>query len=332
MFNRGASYRSILTHAWSVSWQHKHLWVFGLFAGVVNTGGVIDVVFRTFKRAADDPSALQLLDGSLPGLSTIRQYLEDVVLLPADQAVLTIAILLLILFTLIVLGVGAQTSLLISLGGIKRHKPRHWHGWLRHPELTLWRVFAIDVAARVATSLIMFVVAFLFVVLRSETLFGNTIGNFAVLLLFVPLLLAVNYLSVFGVVEVVLGKKGLVEGIKAAAAVLRKHWLPITEIAIILFLANLLATLVLLASLIIFAIPYLGLLLGALATGLGALWIGVILIGTLGVATIFMAFGGWMTTFTYAAWVEAYQKLGGRSRLRAGIAHMAERLSLVSHS
>lgn len=43
-------YRPLVRRAWSITWQEKRLWLFGLFAAVVVSGGELNMLFRNLER------------------------------------------------------------------------------------------------------------------------------------------------------------------------------------------------------------------------------------------------------------------------------------------
>src|SRR3989338_3617616 len=75
-------YRPFLCEAWLLTWQRKSLWIFGILAALISTGGVIDTVSVTLQKVERTQSLLnQLLDHSFIGYALASEYIQQLVLL-----------------------------------------------------------------------------------------------------------------------------------------------------------------------------------------------------------------------------------------------------------
>jgi len=54
-------YRPFLREAFAITWKRKSLWIFGIFAALISTGGVVDVVWRSLEKVGKTESLLENL-------------------------------------------------------------------------------------------------------------------------------------------------------------------------------------------------------------------------------------------------------------------------------
>ncbi|MDG1949564.1 MAG: hypothetical protein P8J32_01925, partial [bacterium] len=71
-------YRNFLSDAWRLTWERKSLWIFGIFAGVISTGGVVDIALRSVKRVEGTNTLLQdLLESGFIGYGLVGSYFQQ---------------------------------------------------------------------------------------------------------------------------------------------------------------------------------------------------------------------------------------------------------------
>lgn len=306
-----AIYRPILAKAWKTSWHHKGLWILGAVAGVLNTGSVFDIALRTFKQASDVSWQQSLLHGSLPSSATWQVYASQWVLMSEPRRIVTGVLLLLLIVAVLWFATAAQTALIHGIVRTKDRKPDLSLLTLaRQPARMHGRVFLIDLVARLAMTLLLLLTSILFLWLHDGSPLGELVANFAVLVLFVPVTLIIGYLSVFSLVETVVNAKSVIASIRAAWQIFRKQWVGICEIAVVLFVISLGVSALLIATILLFTVPYLLIFTAATYTGLSGLWGATIFIGTVLLVLTVIAFFGFLTTFTYATWYHAYERFG----------------------
>ncbi len=316
-------YRPILQAAWRTTWRHKRLWFFAVLAGLASAGSVVDIVFRTFNQSAAREGARPLLEGSMIGVTTLFSYIQKLTLVSPIRLQFTMTIVIGGLIALALLIAAGQISLIQGFRG----KGKKTAAFLRHTHRLMGRVLAVDVLARLTMIALSLTVAAAFMALRTETVAGDALVNLAVFLVFIPLALIISYFSVFTVIEVVQRHQSIWSAFKATWQVLKKHWLPITELGVILFLVNLVVSLATVIALVLGSVPYLLALRGATLVGSGILWTATITIGTLFFFALICLFFAFMTTFTYATWFEAYEKFGRRSSITSKIERVIQRLT-----
>jgi len=320
-------HRPVLTKAWQMTIQHKELWLFGIFAMLLNSGGVVNITFRAFKRATGEGTVRELVEGSIPGSGTIITYFQELAVVGAGRIVVTTIILTLLLALLIYVGLVAQTSLISNLHNLRGKKKVRLTQTFRHTTKKLLQILGVDLLARLAMTGVLLISSGLFLTLSTTNVAAGVIANIAILLVLVPASLLIGYLSIFALVEVVVADKGVFHAIEDAWIVLQKNWVAVTELALILFLVNLAVTILTIGTILLFLVPFLLVFVGALFTGVSALWIGTIALGTICITVIVLAYGGLLTTFTYATWYQLYKKLGQKKRFRSKLDRLLLHLS-----
>ena len=303
-------HRSILRQAWQTTWKHKRLWLLGILAGLVNTGGVLNITFRTFHRLSPELTWRSYLEGSMPGATTILLYVQKLALVSQTRLGLTVAVILIALIALAVLALCAQAGLIKAIPLVDRG--RKLGHFTNHSLTTLGQLLGLDFLARLAMLLLTFGTGLAIVKLVSHTVTGNALITFGLLLIFIPISLLIGYLSVFAAIEVVIKGQGIIHAVQNTWRVLTKHWLPIAELTVLLFFVNLLASFTAIVAVVLFAVPYLVSLKTATVVGSGFLWLGTMAFGAVFIILIGLLIFGWMTASTYAAWYHAYEKLGNR--------------------
>ncbi len=316
-------YRSIFLQAWQTAWGHKKLWFLGVFAGILNTGGVIDVLFTALKRTETVVLGPDLIPGlfrlSIPGAQTLATFAEKTSQTSDARILWTVLILSALGIAVLYLSVACQDALIHAIKHAKPKRKLHLPSLFRHGHHVLAHLFTINILGRLTMTIAIAVAGVLFATVASSDVTKTVLGDIAVLLLFVPATLLVSYLSIFATVEVSLKEKPVFVSIMDAWHVLKRHLLAVSEIAILLFAANMVISGTMILAILLFAVPYLLIFTGTLFLASGPLWVGVTLAGTLGVFLIIVAFMGFSTVFSYAVWVGVYKKFSGRTTILSKI-------------
>ena len=320
-----AIYRPILKNAWKITWHHKRLWMLGIFAGLLNTGSVLNVLIGAFKRPSAPPAnhILEwLFRESVPGVKTLTLLIQKTILVSQDRLVWLLCLLTIVLFILLYLATSGQDALIRILSKTKMTEKTGIRELFRHGHEILWHLFTVNILGKLALSALLAGSTLLFVNLASEQLLLNLLGNVAVLLFFIPLVLLVGGISMLAIIETSTRETPVFKSIKTSAQMTWKHFLPITEMIILLFLINLGFSIIAVIALLLASVPYLILTASILVIHSGALWIGAMLAGAVILFVIILSFFGFATVFTYATWIELYKRMQQKN----GILSKVERL------
>lgn len=318
-------HRHILTEAWQSAWNHKRLWLFGLLAGLVNSGSVLQIVATHLRPETTQHGLRGLLESSIAGATTVFLYVQKLTLTSPTRLTVTVSCILLGLLIVGFLAVCAQAELIWAIPALDRKKktpPFFSRSWKE-----IGRVLTIDAVFRLTLIALSVLATVLFGVLSPQTIEANVVLNFALLTIFVPLTLLASYLSIFTVIEAIVNDLSVSNALGASLQTLRRHWLIMSELGVLLFFIHLLFSVAALVLLLLFAVPYLLLLKGIFLTGSFVLWISLVVSGVILLTLLLGALFGLMTALTYAVWFHAYERVGKKPSSISKIERIIKRLT-----
>ncbi len=299
-----AHYRPMLAEAWRLTWERKSLWVFGIFAALISTGGVVDVVVRSFKNVQQCGSLLaRLMDSSFVGYATASSYLEQLQLLGQSRAMGIITLATLVGVLLVVMATLSQGALIL---GLKAKKTTSLSALKKASATHFWPLLVLAILNKLMTAIatmLMTLPLFLFYLQSTQqtaTLF------FVLILLFIPLLTAVNIVYMFALTDVVDGNRHPLDAIATGWKLFARQWLATLEYGLLLFLLVAGAGLVLIGLLLLFTVPYALIFTTTLLTGSFTFFLVANTIFGLCLVGFILAFGGAAVTFQYSAWHQFY--------------------------
>jgi hypothetical protein len=310
-------YRPLLKNAWRIVWKDTALWVFGIFATVVSTGGVIETGQQAFHRVtAGRDLAEELFDGSVPAYDSIIGYIRLFALMEPwrQQAILAVATLVFLL--LLVFGVRSQ-ALLLRRAGAK--KPPSLRALLRGSEHVFWRLLAIDVSAKaLGIALLMAATLPLILFVNVPTL-RNGILYVTGFLIFFPAIIVLNMLSILSVISVVERDRQALDAIEESLRLFKRHWIIMLELGLATFLVSvaiMAVSLVAVAALFVGTMRVIG---SEAAMASSGFYLTGAAVGVFLLFGVFAVSNGLQTAFQYTVWLLYFRKadspLGIRSKL-----------------
>lgn len=304
-------YRPFLHDAWRLTWERKGLWIFAIFAAIVSTGGVMDVVWRSLSRADQTETLLEnLADTSFVGYRLMESYLTQMAVLgPSRVSALLIATTLGIIL-LVCLAVLSQGAL---IRGIATKKPASLHTLREQATSHFWSLFVIGAINKILMMILVMLMTlpiWLIAVSASQT---HALIFFLLMLLFIPAVIVVNMVYMFAVLDIVEQDAPVLDAIMTGVRVVKKQWLATFEFGLMLFLIVLGAGLLAAAAFSVLLIPFSLLFSAFLVTGSFPLFMSINVLGLLVMLLYIATFGGAAVTFQYAAWYQFYKKALHRS-------------------
>lgn len=304
-------YRPVLAEAGRFAWRHKNLWIFGLFAAFIMSGGVYDVVARSWSGALAKKTALALpYEFSVPDLEAVLRAGAGNVTLALPPALwLALIVAAFLLAAGIWLAVTAQGALVWSARIWKTRAPTvksSWRAGLAH----FWPILAVDAASKLLIFLVVAATALpagkLLLAHVSTQAFGIYLAAFLVA---IPLALTIMLLAIFTVAGIVIHEEGLMRSVRRAWQTFRAHWIVSLEMAAIVLLIDFLVALGMVFVFFLLAVPF-TLALGAVKLyGSAAAFAVVITLAVVVVLGAVAVIGSALTTFRYAAWTRLYLRL-----------------------
>ena len=304
-------YRTLLREAFALSWERKSLWVFGLFAGLVSTGGLFDAAYRSFRRIEQGRDLLTtIVSGSVPGYDTFGSYVTQLVMLDRSRVTATVTVAGLILIFLVITAVLAQGALIAGLLGSAEKAPHHH---LNEGRPFFWRILVIDAAAKITQLLLIFATTLPLVLFLTRGGLSDGILYTAVFLVFFPATVIVSLLLALATINVVREDAHPVDAIHEAIRLFASHWLVALELGIAVFLAVAAAAFAGLCGVILLSIPYAVLVGLALYVGSPFLFGLFTIIAGISMAALLFTLAGWAVTFQHAVWL-AFSNRAGAGR------------------
>ncbi len=314
-----AFHGTLLAEAWKATWQRKSLWLFGMFAAAVSTGGVFEIGLKTFHRVKKGGEFLEeLWRGSIPGFDDWVQYIRLFSLMEPWRQQALLAGFTVLGVLVVVLGVVSQAAIIEQAGD---KKPLPVRKLLMRSEHAFWRVLAIDLAAK-GLSLAALIAATLPLALfvRSPSLLTGSLYTGAFLVFF-PAVIILNLLSVLAVVSVVEHDHGIIKAMEESVNLFRRHWLIMLELGIAsFFLSSLILVAAVLGALVLYVLTGAMLML-AVTIGSASLYLWSAVFGSVFMAAAFLLGTGIMTAFQFAVWLQYFRHAKKPGHLVARLEH-----------
>lgn len=299
-------YRSILKEALELTWKRKSLWVFGLFAGLISTGGVVDIALRSMQRVKNQGVFLeQLADRSFIGYNIFASYIQQLTVLGVSRVSWIIAVSTLVLLGLAVAGILSQIALILSS---KSPTDLHPHHLRKEAFKHFWDVFTIDLLTKIASILLTGLTSLPFLLFLTSTSPQSFWIVFFQTLVFLSLIVLLNIVSIIAIIDSVDRQSRPLEALTTAVRLFKHQWVATLEFGLILFFLVFLSGIALLVLSGILLVPYALVYTAALLTGsLSFFFIANTLFGLCFVVLIF-CFAGAIVTFHYTAWHRFYKR------------------------
>lgn len=314
-------YRQALSHSWRLAWQHKSLWVFGMFAAFLGQMGFFELISRTSLTATTRLSVFGVMD-SVWAILKVFISVDAKWQMPLDAWMwlgwLTVAIggiFLLLLFT----AVASQGALIEATAFSVRKKSlpnigRCWHMGVNH----FWRLLLINVCRWIIFCALVLFVSWATI---NVLLGGSVWDQILFVLLFVLTAvvgMVMSFLVIYTASYVVVEEFKLGKAIKHAWQLFLDHWLVSIEVGMIVLFLNVVVGLIVVLGFMITFLPTLISWFVALLTANAALWTAGIIVGALFFVLFIIFVGSVFTVFTTAVWTYLFMAMhhvGVKSRV-----------------
>ncbi len=301
-----ALYRPLLREAFALTWERKRLWIFGIFAALISTGGVLDVALASVKKVGDGGTLLyNLMDTSFIGYDLVGQYIVQLQLLGPQRTGVIITIVFALFVLLITMATISQGGLLL---GLKANKTPDIQSLKKEAREHFWPLLGLALTNKVLTGLLVVLLTLPLLLIHTATTQTNIFLFSALILLLLPAIIVLNILYMFSLMENVLRRKNFFHSIEEAPKLFSRQWLATVEYAAILFIVVFFAGLIALSGLLLLAVPYTILFTAIVLTGSITLLIAVNTLFAVAVVGLILALGGASVTFQYAAWYVFFKR------------------------
>lgn len=318
-----AIYRVLLREAWQITWQKKSLWIFGLFAGLLSSGGAFEAMLSGLQQATSmgtKIARMSMKDWNIVQLPSILRFfrIESEPLWP----LFTIVVLFVLL--IIALSLFSQAGLILGIGS----PHTRMRDLLHQGKAYVWEIFFLNVLTKTSALALMLITTLpIVLVIMSPSPFASFLF-FIHFLLFIPAVIVLYTISILAIIDVVEADRSVLHGLHHAFTIFKKHWLATLEFGFILFSVVLFVGALIVALFSLLSIPYGIIYTSLLLTGSLTLFlITNIILGMLVFIFLFIC-GSALVTFQYSAWYFFYKRATHRvhgnrmlSKLRRMLVH-----------
>lgn len=303
-------YRVIVPEAFRIAWARRYVWPLALFAGVLFTGGIYDVLLSTFREA--ESASIAVTTGGIPpalvlfwkGITTASNAISVLGLIQS----VTVAVL--IVATVVGISIISQGALIFGIGGKTGNRAPLFTESLAVGAHYAWRIFALNAI----TLSLAWLAKFLFIIpyglsqtnptasLQILTIIGSSIFAF--------ITIALAAIHFFALSAIILEDAHITQALEQALKLLKKGWLNVLELGSVLLLVGAGLLIAGLIAFVLMALPMILLMAVAAVMNINiGVYIGFILFTLLFLSTSLIA-GMLAVTFQYAAWHQLYVRLG----------------------
>jgi hypothetical protein len=243
-----------LSDAWRLTWERKSLWIFGIFAGIISTGGVVDVAFRSVKRVEGSTTLLQdLLESGFIGYGLIGSYFQQLAALGGTTTASLVTVVTIACVLMLAVGILAQGSLAL---GIKSKTPIDPHTLRASAQGHFWPLALLALLMQVVMAiLLMLMTLALFFVSMHVSAFSLFVYVLLMVAL-IPAIIVVNILYMFALLDVVHNDVHPLYALEQGWNLFKKQWLSSLEFGLLLFLITFFVGVGVMVALLLLMLPY----------------------------------------------------------------------------
>jgi len=256
------SYRTILGNAWTITKQHKKLWIFGFLAFLLSAGGEYQILTKILNEDYGAGIYDQIQSGSTLLSSSFWSNLCQVCYTQPRVGlglVLLIVLLLGVAFVLLWVCIKSQMALIKWTKNFLSNKSKEkkisiW-AEISSKDKRFWTVLGLDIVFKILITALFFFLSLPLIFLYFKD------SNFAILVyaifftIFLPLAISLSLIIKYSIAGVVLEKQSFVAASESGYKLFCKNWLVSLEMAILLFLVNFLISLVTIFILSVILLP-----------------------------------------------------------------------------
>jgi hypothetical protein len=311
------SYRAILKQAWKISWRYKFLWFFGLFASLVS----FTAEMRVFSQAFNQEAGIKTLNDTKifleTGILSGNAWKNAIELFKTETVSMLIVLLVLLLILAGIaffawLSTVSQIGIISSVNKIikKRREVLNIRKGIKAGNKKFWPVFGMNVIIGLVISLISLFTSYLLIsaILQDQVSIILLYG--LVFIIFVPVSLFLSFIFKYAIAYSVLENKKFCNAIKQGWRLFMRNWVVSVEMAIILFLINIVVIALLSFLSFITFVVFFGLAWSTVIAGISPIffWLLVILSGLLPLVLIILG-GGILNVFQISSWTDLFIEL-----------------------
>jgi hypothetical protein len=304
-------YRDLIREAFVQAWSHRHVWVLGALAGILQTGGLYDVLLaniRTLQNQAQtflDGGSANFVAAIQAQLATLSRFQASITGLSLFQGLLFAGLIAFAVFVLSLLG---QMALVKGLSAKSRDK-FSTRDLLAYASHHLWPAAGLNVFTLVLMWVLHFLVLIPFSAAITQLSYLTVGLYFVAFVAFLVAAVALTAIHLFALQAMVLDEEHLWPAILHGARLVREAWVVVLETGAALFVVGIGILLSALTAFVVMLVPLFLLLVTA---ALLQYWSLVSFGAYLAIALFFLVMvtaAAFTVTFQYATWQKLYLRL-----------------------
>lgn len=314
-------YRPILKHALETAWVHRELWPIAAIAGLAGTGAVINDVLNQAKLAASIPTSR--FSEAFANLHVLEIYKDNLIFASAHQVTIgTLVILALAAFILITIAACQQVMLRVAHGALKR-KDHLSLTEIRHEFVhpRIFRFLALDLFLKLMIANLMIATTVLIASLDVGKIVSDAVFGIIFSAATFSLALSLNVLVMLALIGIARKDMSIGKSLAYAWNLYRQHSFICLEMSFLLFAVNFLVSAAYDGTIMALGVPAVMAFISALEAGSFITYIALFAVTAIIVVTLTLAFAGFATTFTYAAWTALAEHLDKKTLTPRVVVH-----------
>lgn len=305
-------YRSLFRDAARVAGERKALWVFGLFAALLSTGGVCEMAARGFGRLASARDLYaSLMRGTFTGAQAFGVLVRDAAEFGTARVTFAGTALVLFLIAGAIASVTSQGALVAGVGPNRLTDAQAAQAGRR----AFWHLLALNFLHKGAHLLVMALSALPLFLLVARPDGITASAAFLSFVVAFPLAVVISVVFMLASVRVVRTADHALDAIHHALVQFRAHWIAAFETGLVLFAVVVAAAVLFATAVALASIPFAVLATLTIIVGNPFLFVIVNAVGAAALVLLTFAFAGAVTTFQYAIWVGFYDHASVKNRI-----------------
>ena len=304
-------YRPIIREAFRVAWAEKHYWPVAIFAGILMTGSIYDVIWKSLNVLAPQAGIIGTVAVFSSRASATWAELSAANLVIGGLQVLVITLFGIVIgFALLAASVIAQSALVFSIG-MKRNGEQHRiQTALNVGARALWPVLALNL---IAIAVMFASRAVISIALSFLLAYGDAFTFLAYLIAFILFTViggATVIIEILALNAMILQGATLAQAIERGVLLLKRNWVVAVETAAFLFLISFGAFILFFAVSMILTFMSIIFVLVAFMAKTALIASAVFTCYLITIAALILIFFGFTVHVHYAAWTLLYRRLG----------------------
>jgi len=318
-------YRTTLSRALYITRQYKFLWFLGFLAAFLGNGGEYEFVITQFNKLSSGSFSIieSLITSFGTGGNNIIRLFGSLAgsIVEAGTVWLGAAVfLLLILIWMIVISQGVLIKMVADLENDKKASFKQALALGRN---SFWRLLSILIITRFISFFIFAVIGLPLTALLSY-MFDPIKAFFLVtFVLGTPLFVVFSLIAKYAIAYLMLERKNPYQAVAHSLALFGRHWLLSLEMALALFVINILVGALIVLAVLFVAIPFVLLAYALLSASIASGAYVILNIGKGLAFIVLLVLGGALATFQYAVWTELFLRIKEKT-------HLSKIVSLVA--